>query len=253
MSFSVSEVSRYAGVTVRTLHHYDEIGLLSPSTRTRSGYRRYAEAELERLQKILFYRELGFGLDQIATLLEETGSDDLDHLRRQREMLTARISRLQRMVQVVEHTMEARQMGISLNPEEMFEVFGDDDPTQYAEEAEQRWGDTDAYRESHRRTSSYSKDDWLRLKEEGANIERRMANALASGVPADSAEAMDAAEEHRLHIDRWFYPCSYEMHTGLADMYVADARFTEHYEKVAPGLAQYVHDAIHANAERART
>ena len=142
-------------------------------------------------------------------------------------------------------------MGISLDPEEMFEVFGDEDPTQYAEEAEQRWGDTDAYKQSQRRVSSYTKHDWLRIKEEGADVERRLAVALAGGAPADSDEAMDAAEAHRLQIDRWFYETSYDMHRGLGDTYIGDPRFTAHYEKVAPGLAQYVRDAIHANADRA--
>ena len=251
MSYTVGEVARFAGVTVRTLHHYDEVGLLSPTGRTAAGYRLYADADLQRLQQIRCYRELGFGLDDIAAILDDPRNDPIDHLRRQHALLTDHIERLEAMVAAVEMTMEARKMGISLNPEEMFEVFGDEDPSQYADEAEQRWGETDAYKESQRRVSSYTKDDWLRIKEEGADVERRLAAALASGAPADSEEAMDAAEAHRLQIDRWFYETSYEMHRGLGDMYIADPRFTEHYEKVAPGLAQYVRDAIHANADRA--
>ena len=251
MSFTVGEVAKFAGVTVRTLHHYDEVGLLSPSGRTAAGYRQYADADLERLQQILCYRELGFGLDDIAAILDDPRNDPVDHLRRQYELLTDRIDRLREMVAAVKKTMEARKMGISLNPEEMFEVFGDDDPTQYAEEAEQRWGETDAYKQSQRRTASYTKDDWLRIKDEGADVERQFAEALASGKPADSPEAMDAAEAHRMQIDRWFYDLSYDMHRGLGDMYLADPRFEEHYEKVATGLAQYVRDAIHANADRA--
>jgi MerR family transcriptional regulator, thiopeptide resistance regulator len=249
--YTVGEVATYAGVTVRTLHHYDQVGLLSPSGRTAAGYRLYADADLDRLQQILCYRELGFSLEDIATILDDPRNDPVDHLRRQYDLLTDRVERLQQMVEAVRKTMEARKMGISLNPEEMFEVFGEDDPTQYADEAEQRWGETDAYKQSQRRTASYTKDDWVRIKAEGADVERRLAAALVSGKPADSDEAMDAAEAHRLQIDRWFYELSYDMHRGLADMYIADPRFTEHYEKVAPGLAQYVRDAIHANADRA--
>ena len=143
-------------------------------------------------------------------------------------------------------------MGITLDPEEQLEVFGDHDPTQYAQEVEERWGDTDAYRESHRRTSSYSKADWERLGDESAQIEAEFAACLMGGVPADDERAMAAAEAHRRHIDTWFYPCSYEMHTSLADMYLSDERFTRHYDDQQPSLAAYVHAAIWANAaERA--
>ena len=141
-------------------------------------------------------------------------------------------------------------MGISLTPEERFEVFGDTDPTQHAAEAAQRWGDTDAYRESSRRTSRYTKADWQRIMAEGKNIETRLAAALAAGLASDSAMAMDLAEEHRRHISGSYYDCPLEMHRSLADMYVQDPRFTAHYEEVAPGLATYVRDAIQANAAR---
>src|SRR5690606_16615466 len=146
---------------------------------------------------------------------------------------------------------EARQMGIDLTPEELFEVFGEQDPTQYAEETEQRYGDSDAYAESQRRTSRYRKDDWQRILAEQEQVTARLAEAMSADLPADSEEAMDAAEAHRQHISRWYYDCTYEIHRGLGDMYVSDPRFTAHYEKHAPGLAAYVRDAIVANAERA--
>ena len=250
MHHTVGDVAAMAGVTVRTLHHYDEIGLLSPSGRSGAGYRQYETADIERLQRILVYRELGFGLEQIAVLLDGD-VDRVAHLRRQHELLNDRITRLQRMAATVRRTMEAHTMGISLDPHEMLEVFGDHDPTEHAAEAEQRWGDTDPYRESQRRTSQYSKDDWLRIKAETGANQERVAAALRAGLPADGDEAMDAAEEHRRQLSEWFYDCSYDMHRGLADMYIADPRFTATYEKVAPGLAQYLRDAIHANADRA--
>ncbi|HSV67328.1 MAG TPA: MerR family transcriptional regulator [Mycobacteriales bacterium] len=251
MSHSVGQVAGLAGVTVRTLHHYDEIGLLSPDGRTSSGYRRYTEADLERLQQILFYRELGFALEEIAAILDDPGADAAVHLRRQHGMLTRRVERLQAMVAAVEHAMEAQQMGISLTPEERFEVFGDVNPEEYAEEAEQRWGGTDAYEQSRRRTATYTKDDWKRIMAAGADLNRRLARAMSDGVPPDGDRALDLAEEHRLSIDQTYYDCSHQMHRGLADMYLADPRFTAYYEKVAPGLAQWLHDAIHANADRA--
>ncbi|WP_444950057.1 MerR family transcriptional regulator [Micromonospora ureilytica] len=248
MAYTVGQVAKVAGVTVRTLHHYDEIGLLSPSGRTSAGYRRYDDADLQRLQLVLYYRELGFPLEEITAIIDDPAADPAAHLRRQHELLTARLRRLQEMVTAIEFAMEASKMNIQLTPEERFEVFGDFSPEAHEAEAEQRWGDTDAYRESNRRASRYSKDDWLRIKAENEDWGRGIVALMASGVPADSPEAMDLAEEHRQLISRWFYECSYEMQTGLADMYLADERFTAYYENIASGLAAYLHEAIHANA-----
>ena len=251
MSWSVGQVAKEAGVTVRTLHHYDEIGLLSPSSRTSAGYRRYSYDDLERLQRILAYRQLGFGLEEIAAILDDSSHDPVDHLRRQHAVLTAKVEELQQMVAAVEKTMEARKMGVSLNPKEMFEVFGENDPTRYEEEVEERWGDTEAYRQSQSRTSQYTKDDWLTIKNEAAANVSLFQRLFLAGVPADSSDAMDAAEEHRQHIARWFYDCGYDIHRGLGTMYVEDERFTRNYDTDAPGLAAYIRDAIHANATRA--
>ena len=127
---------------------------------------------------------------------------------------------------------------------------GQFDPDDHAAEAEERWGDTDAYRVSAGRTARYSRDDWARIKAEGQAVMRAFVDALAVGLPATSEAAMDAAESHRRQIADAFYPCSYEMQRGLAAMYLADPRFTATYEAVARGMAQYVHDAILANASR---
>jgi DNA-binding transcriptional MerR regulator len=251
MSWTVGEMAGIAGVSVRTLHHYDEIGLLWPDGRSAGGYRRYGEPELERLQQILFYRELGFPLEEIATLLDEPGTDPVAHLRRQHGLLLARRDRLTAMVDAVEKELEARQMGISLTPEERFEVFGEHDPEQYAAEAEERWGGTDPYRESQRRTAGYDKQQWLEIKAAQEDLNARLVAALRAGEPADGPVAMALAEEHRAQITRWYYECTYEIQLGLADMYLADPRFTAHYEEQAEGLARYLHTAITANALRA--
>jgi DNA-binding transcriptional MerR regulator len=244
MGYSVGQVARLAGVSVRTLHHYDDIGLLVPGAHSRAGYRQYSDADLERLQRVLFYRELGFPLDEIRALLDDPAADAETHLRRQRDLLTHRIRRLEAMVASVDRAIGAWKMGISLTPEERFEVFGADDPAQYADEAEQRWGDTEAYKQSQERTSRYTKQDWLEIKEESADLLRRFGEAFQAGVASDSPEAMNLAEEHRQQIDRRFYRLGYEAHRGLATMYLADERFRKNYDDVAPGLAQWVHDAI---------
>jgi DNA-binding transcriptional MerR regulator len=251
MNWSVGQVAKDAGVTVRALHHYDEIGLLSPSGRTSAGYRRYSYDDLERLQRVLAYRRLGFGLEEIAAILTDASSDPVDHLRRQHAVLTEKIEELRQMVAAVEKTMEARKMGVSLDPQEMFEVFGEHDPTQYEEEVKERWGDTEAYRQSRARTARYTKDDFLAIKAEAAANVARFRELFLAGVSADSTEAMDAAEEHRQHITKWFYDCNYGIHRGLGSMYVEDERFTRNYDTDTPGLAGYVRDAIHANAARA--
>ncbi|MER5213265.1 MerR family transcriptional regulator [Streptomyces sp. NPDC002838] len=250
MSYSVGRVAGFAGVTVRTLHHYDDIGLLVPSERSHAGHRRYSDADLDRLQQILFYRELGFPLDEVAALLDDPAADPRAHLRRQHELLTARIEKLQKVAEAVEHALEARKMGINLTPEERFEVFGDQDPEQYAEEVEQRWGGTEAYAESQRRAAQYTKEDWKRLQAEADDWSERYTALVAEGEPSTGERAMDMAEEHRRHIGTWYYECPYEMHQCLGDMYVSDERFKAFYDSMRPGLAEHLRDAIKANATR---
>ncbi|MEU9128023.1 MerR family transcriptional regulator [Kitasatospora sp. NPDC048540] len=249
-SYTVGRLAEIAKVTVRTLHHYDEIGLLSPGGRTPAGYRRYGEADLDRLQQILFYRELGFPLEQIAAILDDHSVGPAEHLRRQHRLIGERIGHLQELAAAVERAMEARTMGIRLTPEEKFEVFGPDYDESWEAEAEQQYGGSEAWAQSQRRTSGYGKSDWEAVKAETDALMARQAEAFRAGVPAGSVRAMDLAEEHRRQITARFYDCSYEIHRGLAAMYLADPRFTATYEKVAVGLAQWTHDAIIANADR---
>ena len=249
----MGQVAELSGVTVRTLHHYDRIGLLTPSGRSGSGYRRYNRSDLQRLQQILLYRELGFSLEEIATILDDPETDAAVHLRRQRKLLVKRVQRLELMLAAVDKEMEAYKMDIQLTPEERFEVWGAFDPDEHAAEAEERWGDSEAFTESQQRTSGYSKEDWLTIKAEAADISKRLVEAMTAGEPADGDVAQGVAEEHRDHISRWFYECSPEIHVGLGEMYVTDPRFRKVYEDMAEGLAQYVRDAIRANAAQPGT
>ena len=249
MPLTVGQMAELAGVTVRTLHHYDALGLLTPRDRSGAGYRLYEDADCERLQEILFYRELGFGLDEIKSMLRNPEYDRAGALRHQRDLLVIQKDRLQTMIGAVETALDAHEKGITMTKEEMFEVFGDFDPKAYEAEVEERWAGP-AVEQSRRRTSTYVKDQWKEVMAEGESITEAFAERLRAGDAPEGVAAMDVAERHRLHIDHWFYDCSHEMHTGLGDMYVADPRFTENYEKRAPGLAEFVKSAIHANRVR---
>ena len=249
----MGEVARLSHVSVRTLHHYDAIGLLAPTARSPAGYRLYSGTDLRRLHQILFYRELGFALEEIADILADPAAGTDDHLRRQHRLLRERRARDAALLGAIEREMEARKMGIALTPEEQFEIFGTDKFAQYAEEAEQRWGDTEAWKQSQRRSAAYTKDDWITIKAQAdANI-AGFAEAMRAGEPATGTVAMDLAEEHRQHISRWFYDCGHDQHRGLAEMYISDPRYTAPYDEIEPGFSQYVHDAILANADRAQS
>jgi DNA-binding transcriptional MerR regulator len=248
-TWTVGQVAELFGVTVRTLHHYDEIGLLTPSERSRAGYRLYADADLVRLQQVVVYRRLELPLDEIAALLDG-GGDAVEHLRRQRATVLTRLDELSGLVSAIDRALEREMSNQPATPEEMKELFGEGFSDEYQQEAEDRWGDTDAWKQSAERTKRYSKADWDQVKAEMEATHAAFVKAKREGRPATSEAAMDAAEAHRLHIHNRFYDLSHDFHRGLADMYVADPRFAKTYEDLEEGLAAYVRDAIHANADR---
>lgn len=167
------------------------------SYRIGGGYRHYGEADLTRLQQILFYRELDFGLDDIGRMLADAARSVDDHLRRQHRLVRERLARHHALLGAIEKEMEARAMGISLTPQEQFEIFGTDSPGgEWAEQAQARWGDTDAWRQSQRRIATYAKQDWIEI----------------------TAEADHNVEAHRRHLTRWFYDCRIDIHRELAEM-----------------------------------
>jgi len=248
-TYTVSEAARLAHVTVRTLHHYDEIGLLVPSKRSASGYRLYTDADLRRLHQILLLRELGFPLETIGRVLDDPSYDRATALRAQRELLVERIRRTESVVRAIDRALDALERGTEMEPERLFEGFEDFDHAQYEAEARERWGHTEAYKESLRRTRRYTKEDWAAIRAESEGLMDEFAAALTAGKSPE--DAADLAERHRLHIERWFYPLTREGHVGLADLYEADARFGKYFESRAPGLTQFVASAIRANAARA--
>lgn len=238
------------GVSIRTLHHYDAIGLLVPDTRTAAGYRLYTDADLLRLQQILIGRELGLPLEEIRRSLDEPRFDRKAALLDQRERLRDRARQTEAMIRAIERALEVfdgRRAQGEMNMADLFDGF---DPSRYDAEARRQWGTTDAFAESEKRTKRYTPDDWKALETEQAAVYDDAVSALKAGKPASSADVMDIAERHRLSIERWFYPCSHDMHRGLAAMYEGDDRFRQGIDKHGEGLTTFLAEAIRANAAR---
>lgn len=254
MSYSVGEVAAFAGVTVKTLHHYDRAGLLSPSGRSHAGYRLYGDADLARLQQILFYRELGFSLDEIAGILKDPQANALEHLRARQRELNEEIARLQRLAEVAEQAIEVQQTGVSLTPQERFDVFGEIIfDLSYATEARLKWADSAGQREAMARAAAHTKEDWRQLMAEAAAWRGELLAAYDAGEPGDGQRAMDLAEKHRRYVTRWFTTCPPDMHRRIADDVVADPRafaLVVPPSQQRPGLASYLCKAVHANASR---
>lgn len=248
MGYTVGQVAELSRVSIRTLHHYDQIGLLRPSGRSGAGYRIYEARDLERLQAILFQRALGLSLEEIRKTLDDPAFDRLALLKHQRERLALELGRIANTLALLDRTITNLETGAdTMTAKAMFDGF---DPAAYEEEAETRWGDTEAYQESKRRTRGYSADDWAAARAEGQAVTDQLRHLMLSGVLPGDPATRPAVEAHRAHIDRWFYPCSHEMQRALAEMYVADPRFARHYEEQAQGLAAYVRDAILTHSAR---
>lgn len=253
MAKTVSEVAALTGVTVRTLHHYDEIGLLRPRDRTDAGYRQYDDRDLLRLHDILTWRSFGFPLDEVRALIDDPHYDPVEAMREHRDGLARQVGALEEQIAALDAAIARAGGHEPLTPDDLKALFDGFDPSAWEAEVDQRWGDTEAYRESKRRTSRYGRVEWEAIKAEGAAVTERLAALMTAGVAPGSLEARQAAEAHRAHIARWFYDCTPEIHLGLAEMYVADPRFTASYDRFAPGLAVWVREAIVAlHAARAR-
>lgn len=243
--YGVGELARLAGVTVRTLHHYEAIGLLS-ADRGSNGYRCYDDDDADRLTRILYYRDLGFGLDDIAALLDGD-RPTADHLATQHALLTQRLERVQAMVAAVEREMEAHMSGMRLTAAEQLEVFGETIDPSWRDEAERRWGDADAWQQSQERTSRFTKDDWKQIKADSDAFNARIAEAFRSGVEPGSAEANTIAEEHLAGLNV-FYDADHEMQMNVASLYDTDPRFQATYDAIEPGLGAWLRAVIDANA-----
>ncbi|MFD1019152.1 MerR family transcriptional regulator [Thalassobacillus hwangdonensis] len=255
--YKIKEVAELAGVSVRTLHHYDRISLLKPAIVGVNGYRFYDDANLSRLQQILFYKEMGFSLQEIGGILDDPTFDFKKALEKHKVILEAKMHRLERIIRSVDQTIDAMEGGTTMSKEEKLEPFDMSEieahQKKYADEVKERWGHTDPYKESMQKTASYDADDWKQIQEDMNQLYKGIADRMDEG-PEDT-EVQRLVGEYRNHITGNFYECTPEIFRGLGDMYVNDPRFTKNIDKVKPGLAEFLRDAIQVycdNLEQSR-
>ncbi len=241
MSYTVQALAKLANTSVRTLHYYDAIGLLAPSRVGRNGYRQYDEPDLLKLQQILFFRELDFSLADIKRILSSPYFDMATALADHRHLLVLKRKRLNRLVATIDQTIKKINQETSMSDEELYDAFADEETKHYAAEAKQRWGNTDAYKQSQARVSKMTKAQMAKLKEDGVKHTQAIAEAMDLGVDSPEVQALIKKSHEGVN---FFYDCSLEMFRNLGQMYVDDPRFTAYYEKFRPGLAMFMRDAI---------
>lgn len=241
MRLKINEAARLTGITVRTLHYYDEIGLLKPGIVTDSGYRMYDEENLEMLQQILFFKELDFPLNEIKDMLNNPGFSKTEALQKHRELLLKKRERLDRLIALTEKTIKGEK---KMN----FEEFNSKDieaaKEKYAKEVKERWGDSEAYAESKRRTDSYGKKEWAAIDAGTKEIFGAFAGLSQRNIAPDSEEALRVVKRWQDFISKHFYPCSNEILSGLGMMYTEDERFRNNLDKFGAGTAEYMSAAI---------
>jgi DNA-binding transcriptional MerR regulator len=252
MSYKINQVAKLVGISVRTLHHYDQIGLLEPESATPAGYRLYSDNELEKLQQILFFKELGFSLKKINDILNSSNFDKKSALNMHKELLIKQKERLEEIINTVEKTIQSIEGGTKMSEKEMFGAFDmseiEKHQKKYADETRQKYGHTEAYKESQRRTSKYTKEDWAKISAKANEIDEKFIAAMDQGP--ESSLAQEAVSEWQQYISENFYTCSIEMIKGLGDLYVNDAKFTKNIDKKKPGLAKFKRDAMNIYCKR---
>ena len=238
MKMRIKEFAKLSGTSVRTLHYYDEIGLLPPAFVERTtGYRYYDENSLLRMQEILFYRELDFSLKSIGEILSSPDHDTRRSLEAQKKLLTLKKERLERLISSIDAAMKG---------ENVMKAFDNREFEAYKAEAREKWGKTDAYKEHSDRTGNYSKEKWNALSLEMDRIMAQFGLCMKNGESPASAQAQDLVKALQEHITGNYYHCTNEILAGLGQMYVADERFKGNIDKHGHGTAAFICEAIKA-------
>ena len=236
MKMQIKEFAEFTGVSVRTLHYYDEIGLLEPaSVDGYTGYRYYDENSLLRMQEILFYRELDFSLKSIGEILSSPDYDKGQALKEQKHMLMLKKERLERLILAVDDAMKG---------ENVVKAFDNSEFESYKAEAKEKWGNTDAYREHAEKTKNYSQGKWNSLADDMNDIMAEFALCMQKDSEPSSEEAQELVKKLQNHITENYYLCTNQILSGLGLMYVADERFKNNIDKHGDGNAQFISDAI---------
>ncbi len=236
MKMQIKEFAEFVGVSVRTLHYYDEIGLLTPAyVDEYTGYRYYDENSLLRMQEILFYRELDFSLKSIGEILSSPNYDTNKALKEQKKLLTLKKERLERLISAIDDAMKG---------ENVMKAFDNSEFEKHRAEAKEKWGNTDAYKEHTEKTKDYSKDKWNNLAKDMDDILAELAVCMKNGEEPDSTQAQNLVKALQNHITENYYLCTNEILAGLGQMYVADERFKNNIDKHADGTAEFISEAI---------
>ncbi|MDD3362125.1 MAG: MerR family transcriptional regulator [Hespellia sp.] len=240
MKKSISEMAKMSGVSVRTLHYYDEINLLKPSeVISETGYRYYDEDSLVKLQQILFYRELDFSLKEIMKMMKASDYNKEEAFIRQRELLKLKRKRLDQLIGLLDANLE----GVNTMSFQEFDTTEIEEAKEkYAKEVKDRWGTTDAYTQSQKKTAGYGKDDWKKVTEQMDELLKEFAQHLGESPQCEEVQVL--VGQWQQHITDTYYDCTKEVLAGLGQMYVADERFTKNMDKFGAGTAKLISDAI---------
>jgi DNA-binding transcriptional MerR regulator len=247
MAYTVKQLADLAGVSVRTLHHYDKIGLLSPGYVADNGYRIYEEPELVRLQQILLYREMEFSLADIKKIIAAPDYDVEVALEEHLRLLSLKRKRLGQLMKTIESTLNTMEEENTFEQAHAFAGFADDEIATFKKEVKEKY-DPAVVSQSMNRIKDWNKEKMQAVQAEGLEIVQAIADAREEGASSEAVQKHIAA--YHTHMNQ-FYDCTLEIFRGLGQMYVDDSRFTAYYEKVAPGLAAFVRDAINVYCDAA--
>ncbi|GAA5199546.1 MerR family transcriptional regulator [Rugosimonospora acidiphila] len=244
---TVGQVSTRLGVTVRALHHWDEIGLARPSLRTAAGYRLYTAGDLERLHRIIVYREIGLGLDGIRAILDDSTADVPAALRAQRTQVAHRIDRLWQLSAGLDRMIDAHERGLLLTIEQQAAIFGPRWNPDWPAQARERYGDTTQWQQYAERGASRGPEEWQAVADAVAGLDRTLGDAMDAGVTPGSPEADQLVERHR-EVFASYFPLTRQMQVCLGRRYEADPGFAAHYDGIRAGLATWFRRIIDASA-----
>ena len=246
MEYTVQKLGNLAGVSTRTLRYYDEIGILKPSRINSSGYRIYGQAEIDRLQQILFYRELGVNLDRIKDIVTEPSFDEVNALREHREKLLEKRKQLDMLIANVDKTIALKGGSLKMTDQEKFEGFKqrmiNDNEKKYGEEIRKKYGD-DTIDRSNEKLKNMTQKEYDAATSLAEQVMSTLSQAMETGDPAGEL-AQKAAALHKQWLRCYWSEYSKEAHAGLAKMYVDDERFKAFYDENQPGTAVFLRDAI---------